>query len=113
MRRNNIQKNALSFRTLAVVFTALLIIAGVLIGSSLSEGYHSDASMEEPVYKYYTSIEITEGDTLSSIADEYINLQYQDKDSYMEEIIQLNKIDADSIHCGQYLLIPYYSNELL
>jgi len=31
----------------------------------------------------------------------------------MEEVRDLNHLDSDDIHAGEYLLIPYYSSEYL
>lgn len=103
----------LSIPTIIAVFTLLLIIGGVLLGSSWSDARKTNAANEYPVQKYYTSIEIQAEDTLWSIADAYMNEECGDKSSYIAEIKRLNHIDEDEIHSGQHLLIPYYSSESL
>lgn len=103
----------LSVSTIIAVFTLLLIIGGVLIGSSWSDARQTSAANEYPVQKYYTSIEIEAEDTLWSIADTYMNEEYVDRSDYIAEIKKLNQIDENQIHSGQHLLIPYYSKERL
>lgn len=103
----------LSFPTIIAIFTLLFILGGVLLGSSWSEAKQSSAAVEYPVYKYYTSIELEEGDTLWSIADTYATKGCQSKNDYIAEVKELNQIDENDIHSGQHLLIPYYSEKNL
>jgi cell division protein YceG involved in septum cleavage len=72
----------------------------------------SNASQEYETYKYYTSIQIQEGDTLWSIADTYHSNMALSRTDYIQEIIELNHIDADNIHAGNYLIIPYYDTSM-
>lgn len=111
-RRNN-RRSYLSVRTIILIFTLLFVLGGVLLGSSWSDAKRTKAANERPVYKYYTSIQIEEDDTLWSIADCYADEAYQSKSAYIAEVKQLNQIDEDQIHSGQHLLVPYYSEESL
>lgn len=64
-------------------------------------------------YKYFTSVVIEHGETLYSLADEHTEGFDVDINNYIEEVIHINHLDdASSIQSGQYLIIPYYSNEL-
>ena len=64
-------------------------------------------------YKYFTSVIIEHGDTLYSLADEHTEGFDVDINNYIEEVIHINHLEDDSsIQSGQYLIIPYYSNEL-
>jgi LysM repeat protein len=58
--------------------------------------------------KYYTSIDIAEGDTLWSIAAEHMSDGFQDEQTYINEIIRLNHLSSEEIHAGESLIIPYY-----
>ncbi len=102
------------YRNIAVlVLTALIILCGVLLGSSIMASGRSTASKDHPSYKYYTSIQIEKGDTLWSIADTYMTSEYDSIQDYIREIKELNHLGPDDIHAGQYLTIPYYSGEFL
>ena len=67
--------------------------------------------------KYYTSITVQHGDTLSSIADRYlsdknISQEYKSADSYINEVCAINHLDEDDmIFAGENIIVPYYSYE--
>lgn len=95
-------------------FTIIAILAlsiCSLIGLGTLFGSSSKASNENN-YKYYTSIEIKNGDTLWNIASEYITEEYASLQEYVTEVKCLNGMQGDSIRSGQFLIIPYYSSEL-
>lgn len=91
--------------------SAFAIIALVLIGSTISGFASTNLDDDTPRYKYYTSIQIESGDSLWEIAKEYITPEYKDMDTYISEVRSLNHILDDHIMAGEYLTIPYYSNE--
>ena len=93
----------------AIVLIAVLAFTGSILFCSTK----AQAAPAEPTYKYYTSIQIQKGDTLWSIADSYITDEYKDKKEYIQEICSINHISEDDIHSGQYITIPYYSNDYL
>ena len=75
-----------------------------------------DVSSIRPfMFKYYKSIRIESGDTLTSVAHTYADqVHYENHHKYIQEVVYMNHLeDADDIREGTYLIIPYYSNELL
>ena len=63
--------------------------------------------------QYYTTVTVEDGDTLWTLADAYMDDQYQNKREFIAEVKQLNQIDENRIHEGTQLVIPYYSAEYL
>ena len=61
--------------------------------------------------KMITSVRIEKGDTLWSIATEYITDEYKDINSYISEIKKTNRLSSDIIHEGRYILVPYYTTK--
>ena len=55
------------------------------------------------------SVEIEEGDSLWSIAEEYFTDEFGSLSSYISEIKRMNGITADTLYAGGYLLVPYYN----
>lgn len=53
---------------------------------------------DHPIYKYYTTVTIEDGDTLWTLADAYMDDQYQNKREFITEVKQLNQIDENRIH---------------
>ncbi len=60
--------------------------------------------------KLVTSIEVEKGDTLWSIASEYISDEYHDIHDYIDEIMDSNNMHSDEIHTGNYIIVPYYAD---
>jgi len=100
-------------RIMSVALTlCLVIICAVSYHSIIS---NAKSGTEELSLKYYTGITVKSGETLWSIADDYIDYtQYKNKDTYINEICSINNLEnASEIKCGQRLIIPYYSSEYI
>jgi cell division protein YceG involved in septum cleavage len=59
--------------------------------------------------KLVKSIEVKKGDTLWSIASDYYSDEYDDMNDYIHEIKECNGISGDSIHVGNYIVVPFYT----
>ncbi len=94
---------------------AIVIIVILSLGILLGTGIHALASSKEDpaaYNKYYTSVRVEAGDTLWTIADEYIMDLNIDKTEYIAEICALNNINGDEINAGDYIVVSYYSKEV-
>lgn len=72
------------------------------------------ASVEEnsAVYeRYYTDIEIQNGDTLWSIAKTYNKNSGMEIREYIHELKQMNQIVSDDIKAGDSLTIVYFAEQ--
>ena len=98
-------------RAIFVIIFVLLISIGVLLTTSVNTLASSKKDISS-YNKYYTSIKIESGDTLWTIADEYIDNLDVSKAEYIDEICQINEISEDEIHAGDYIVVPYYSDEI-
>ena len=86
----------------------LIIIVGILFSFFTFGGMtfvHADEASDYE--KSFITIEIQEGTTLSSIAEEYA-LSAADYGDYITEVKKINNLREDTIHAGCYLLIPVY-----
>lgn len=93
-------------RIVVIAFTVVMILAGVIVANStVSKADTIDNN------KYFVSIQIEAGDTLTSIADEYMSDEYGSRDSLIQEIKTINNIHEDYITAGCYIVVPYYSDE--
>ena len=97
-------------KMLSLVTAVCLALVCVIFCHSLTSRADGggDASL-----KYYTGIIVKDGDSLWSIADQYIDYeQYSGREEYIEEVCSINRLkDASAIHVGQRLVVPYYSSE--
>lgn len=74
-------------------------------------GHTFSVRAEKPdTYKYYTDIRVESGDTLWDIAMEYMTEEYSSPAAYIREVKKINNI-GEQIRYGQYLTVPYYSEE--
>lgn len=95
---------ALSISVVTVITLSILLI---------SFSTEANDRVHEPAYKYYKSIEITNGDTLWSIAnDHFDSAYYNNTREYVSEIKKVNNLTSEKIVAGSYIIIPYYSAEL-
>ena len=81
--------------------------SGKIVSAGLVDAH--DAK-EVVMCKYYKSIEIDENDTLWSIAKEYA--PDSDIENYIAEVEEMNGIDGNQIHTGDYIIVPYYSSDV-
>lgn len=97
-----------------MLFIVGLSIFFILICSIIFGSVRTVAASADTPYKYYTSIQIQEGDTLWHIAHTYCTDEYASISDYIEEVCSINHISSDDeIHSGQYVTVPYYSREYL
>lgn len=92
----------------------IIMTFSLIITASLSmNGFLSKASGKDGTsYKYYKSITIENGDTLWSIAQEYMDAEHYDSiNEYINEIRRMNALNNDDITYGRHLIVPYYEDE--
>ena len=88
---------------LLVVTITLCIIAVLKIGSIVQSQarplhYNRDTKI--------ISIKIEEGDTVWDIAKRYYSSDFGDFTKYVDSIISMNNLVDDTIHYGNYLIVP-------
>ena len=98
-------------RKLLAIAIFVVVSLGILFGSSINALASSKADVAS-YNKYYKSIRVESGDTLWTIADEYIADLNVDKQEYIDEICTLNSICGDDIQAGDYIIVAYYSQEI-
>lgn len=96
------------FISLFTLSAAILLALGIFSIQTNAK----DAS-EVIEIKYYTSIVVTSGDTLWTIASAHMGSHYESESDYIKEVIHMNSLKNDTIYTGQHLVIPYYSGETL
>ena len=92
-------------------YSSMFLIICIFTAGTIFFFSKSKASEHVDSYKYYTSLEIKSGDTLWGIASQYGTDGYNNLQEYVEEVKSLNNLKGDTIHSGQFLIIPYYSYE--
>lgn len=95
-------------KRLIVVIGIIVISLGILLGSSISA--FASAREKARIHKYYTSIQLRQGDSLWELAGGYASTD-QSEQEFIDEVCEVNGISESNIlHSGQYLVVPYYSD---
>ncbi|MCR5790794.1 MAG: hypothetical protein K6G83_12975 [Lachnospiraceae bacterium] len=93
------------------IFLALMFfcVAVIMILHGTSRAYAAD--QDTAGTKYYKSIMIYGGDTLESVAEQYMTDEYESKKAYMKEVAFMNHLHVtgeNGLIPGNYIIIPYY-----
>ncbi|MDE6014583.1 MAG: LysM peptidoglycan-binding domain-containing protein [Acetatifactor sp.] len=109
LRRQRQQRRRIVSLLLAVCLIAICVISFHSLTLSAKNG------TETLSLKYYTGVTVKSGESLWTLADQYIDYeQYSNKDAYIKEVCSINRLDdASAIRAGQRLIFPYYSDEFI
>lgn len=95
-----------------IIYTILTL--GIVLVAVLSLHSITSQAQDENVevtYKYFTNMEVEQGDSLWNIAQENINYNFYDSiQEYVDEVIDMNNLSDETIVAGQSIVIPYFSN---
>ena len=106
-RKYETQRNILRFAAALVIAVVLATFSSTIIS------FAGEKDMDKPVYKYYTSYTVDEGDNLNTLAKKYISKEYASQSHYIAEVVSINHlISASDIYAGQVLILPYYSTDI-
>lgn len=78
-------------------------------GNQLMNVHAEDNYMPEKT-RYFTSIQIQQGETLWEIASRFSTGSDLTVQSYMDELIKMNNLQNDTIYAGQYLTVVYFAD---
>lgn len=97
----------MSMRWKFAVVVLLTLILFFAAGSAVF-GNRSVVDAKGSQEKRFTSIQVQKGDSLWSIAQEYMGDDYHCAGDYIEEVCETNHIYDETIQEGMYLIVPYY-----
>ena len=92
--------------TLVSVFVFLFI--SVISANAIIANAGQD--LEKSYQKQYIMIDVEKGDTVWSIASEYMSPGYEDVTDLIKEIGFINSLDENySVQSGKVLMVPYFA----
>ena len=111
LRKRIRKQRILRCRILTLLLTVCLILGGAFLAYSVETSAKN--STDEIKLKYYTNVEVAYGDTVSEIAEVYIDYDfYSSMDVYLAELKCINHLDEEfTLKAGQKIIVPYYSSE--
>lgn len=102
MKTKRIHKSVTNNYIMLIIATIIILTVSVFIHSSIANARES-----KQYEKTFTTIEIEQGTTLTSLADTYAK-PGQDRNEYIEEVQLMNNMTNTSLKAGCYLIIPVY-----
>ena len=96
-----------AFQKKVILVLALALVSLLIIFGSTMITFAGSGEQTEPI-KDYVSIQVQSGDTLWDIASKYTKGYGIDIDDYIEDVMSVNGLTNEQIHCGSYLIIPEY-----
>ena len=105
----NYRRRQLIARRICFMLSVLICSTILAFGASIMVTNAKTIS-NDTYYKYFTSVQVEEGDTLYSLAEEYGDYFESDK-AFINEVKYANHLIEDTIYSGSYLVVPYYSTE--
>ena len=93
-------------KALLILFSISFIFSGIFFFKGNSGKAYAGTSN----HKYFTPVLVEPGDSLWSIADDYITEEYSSIDDYIDEVISINHLSGHGdINAGCYITVPYYA----
>jgi cell division protein YceG involved in septum cleavage len=108
----NRRERTVRFQKRFIALAGVLILSIMILLCTSIRAFAGSKNEPKPVYKYYTSVMVENGDTLWSIADKYADGYSVDKADYIAEVRELNHLQDDVIHYGEYIVVAYYSTDV-
>ena len=96
--------------TLCMTALILAVCLSVFAGKGLVSA-HGNQKESLIDYRYYKSIQVNTGDTLWSIAEEYMDDSYESVYDYIDELKEINNLDSSDIQESHYLTVSYTDQE--
>ncbi len=86
-----------------MILATIIIVTILVVCSSLLTSAEEETILNSD--KYYSSVQIESDDTLWDIAKRYNEDEEISTKEYVEEIMQVNGLETDTIYAGQYIIV--------
>lgn len=87
-------------------FVCFVMLLSCFFGKTLVMAQEEEK--HDPMTRYYTTVEVEEGDSLWKIAERYNKNSGMDTRVYVRELKAMNRLSCDRIDAGDCLLVMYF-----
>ena len=108
---NRLRRNRELKRHIFVFALSIVLFLAMLFLFSTSKSVASNKE-DQILYKHFDSIQIKAGDTLTTLAEQYVCEGSNTVSSFIKEVRYINNLDEDDVLIsGNYIIVPYYSTK--
>lgn len=113
IRMNRIRRERQLRRHMLIFFAAIAMICVILVITLCINVKAAESSADVKCYK---SVMVCYDDDLDSFSrsnfecGDFNRDHYKSAEDYRDEIVSINHLENTSIHPGQYVIVPYYSD---
>ncbi len=97
-----------SLRNFITVLLIILAFCSGFFGHTLLNA-RAEEKQEPQLHRYYTSIQIRQGDSLWDLAEQYRQGSGYSSQEYIDEIKHMNGLKSENLHSGEYLTVLYFA----
>ena len=103
-------------RKLQIIAAAFIIVMITIVSGTFAIRSHAEsvnAETDTVYYRYTAMYRVCSGDTLTSIAEQYMDdVHYDSVSDYVRELRQMNGMyNDDKLKSGELIAVTYYSTE--
>ena len=69
----------------------------------------AEEKQQPQLHRYYTSIQIRQGDSLWNLAEQYRPGSGYSSQEYIDELKRMNGLKSEELHSGEYLTVVYFA----
>lgn len=95
-------------KNLIIIIMLILAFCSGFFGHTLLSA-HAEEKAVRPLNRYYTSIQLRQGDNLWDIAKTYARGSEYSVSEYVEELKRMNGLKGEQIHSGEFLTVMYFA----
>ena len=96
------------FRSFAIILFMILAFCSGFFGHTLLNA-RAEEEKAAKLNRYYTSVQLRQGDSLWDIARQYSTGSGYSCREYVEELKRMNGLTSERIHSGEYLTVVYFA----
>lgn len=98
-------------RCFIVTVSMICILVSILACKGFVKARGKEKNTHSAYNTYYTSVELKSGDTLWSIAEEYMPEDYSSIQEYIDTLKDINGLKSDDIYAERYLTVAYQDTD--
>lgn len=105
--KSNVISNEIVLKVILLGLSVMLLTFTISVLFFSKKANAEDYSGKQ--FKYFHTVTIEEGDTIWSLAKES---GYSNNSEFVKEVMEMNGLKSDKIIEGQWIVVPYYSDEV-